>query len=83
METETSSGEIFVMIFESGPFPERFDVSGLDWPLPDRVKAEGHGTGYYEKVYESKGEPAHSGEAKGARYEWREDGIYDPRRDGI
>lgn len=68
--------EHFLMVLEKGPFPKHYEVSGLDWPLPEKVPAEGYGKGAYIKVFESKGPAVTEGDTirlRGAKYVWDED----------
>jgi hypothetical protein len=73
--------EQFLFLFEGGPFSgqtkqlrDRKQEKNFTWPLDETILAIDHhgtrdSTGYYQKYWESQGEPK-PGQARGAKYKW-------------
>lgn len=74
--------ELFVMVFEDGPYPDRYLApQELSWPLPEKVKAKGYDEGCYVKTWQSPRAAVTDTEARGAKYTWNAELSYDSKTD--
>lgn len=67
--------EVFLGVFEGGPYPGSYEFPEKycgEWPLPKYIKAKNTDEGCYVKYWESEGAASHSNEARGAKYKWDE-----------